>query len=108
MANEAASGVTIGVDREPFGPAWDPVKYLWMRDHAGESGGGGFAVDFPRNRELALAKLREAEGDRWLDKQTRAVLCKFSLYNQVPRGAPCHSRRARHGRAWRVNESGCG
>ena len=68
-------------DDKPFGPAYDPHKYKWRPDNAGEYGGGGYMVDFPLDAEVAAYKVQELKHDRWIDKQTRKLQAVFTVYN---------------------------
>jgi len=42
-------GIGRGDSRKPFGPHYDPHKFRWQEDEAGEYDGGGFMVHFPSN-----------------------------------------------------------
>mmetsp|Transcript_14908 Transcript_14908/g.48673 ORF Transcript_14908/g.48673 Transcript_14908/m.48673 type:complete len:740 (-) Transcript_14908:5504-7723(-) len=68
-------------DKSAFGPAWDPQKYEWSGDQDGAFGGGGFFVEFSSDRDISKLMLQELKKDRWIDKQTRRVMCVVPYYN---------------------------
>lgn len=68
-------------ERDSFGPPWDPAKYEWARDEDGAFGGGGYFFVFSPDRDLSRLMLDELERDRWIDKQTRRVMCVVPYYN---------------------------
>ena len=42
-----SASIGSGDSREPYGPSYDPDKYQWSPDIAGEFDGGGFMVQVP-------------------------------------------------------------
>ena len=43
--------------------------------------GGGFAADLGYNQKTAKHVIKELQTHQWIDRQTRAVLVEFSIYN---------------------------
>lgn len=44
-------------------------------------GGGGYYVDFPRNRMKYMALIEQLRNNLWIDRGTRAVFIDFAFYN---------------------------
>mmetsp|Transcript_46079 Transcript_46079/g.147439 ORF Transcript_46079/g.147439 Transcript_46079/m.147439 type:complete len:878 (-) Transcript_46079:623-3256(-) len=63
--------------KEPYGPDYDPEKYLWEPD----AFGGGYHVELTLDRKLAFETIKELRRDRWTDKSTRMLAVEFVIYN---------------------------
>lgn len=53
-------------------------RYVWTQEDPNEP--GGFAIDAPGERQLALNSIKELKQELWVDKQTRQVSFDFVLW----------------------------
>ena len=66
---------------EPFGPSYDPEKYQWSKDSAGEFDGGGYMVHFPVDPKKMRYMMAELKRDRFIDKSTRSLMFIVNVLN---------------------------
>ena len=74
-------GSRRGDDIEPFGPAYDPEKFQWSEDEAGEFQGGGYMVRFPTNEKKVKYMVDELKSDLFVDKATRRLMFVVTVLN---------------------------
>ena len=67
------------LQREPFGPPWDPMRYQF--DDGGGNSRAGHTVLLPMDKSLAIKRLHELRDEMFLDKSTRQVLTDIVVYS---------------------------
>ena len=60
---------------------YDPIKYHWTHDVAGEFEGGGFMVHFPMVQQKIKYQIAELKRDLFIDKHTRDLEFIITLFN---------------------------
>jgi len=79
--SKPVGGLRRGDDIEPFGPAYDPEKYQWTKDTAGEFQGGGYTVRFPTREKKVKYMMDELKSDLFVDKATRRLMFIVTVLN---------------------------
>jgi len=79
LSDEGKGGA---VSKEPYGPYYNPSKYLYNVSTQGTGwDDGGYVIMFPFNLAESEKKLRELKSDRWLDESSQWLRIDFTTYN---------------------------
>ena len=83
----AASGRDLsesgGFETTPFGPPWDPGKYVWREEADGALGGaaGGYSILLPLDPMYCKRLLAELVEDNWFDTDTHRIFTEAVVYH---------------------------